>query len=205
MQHTLTMGSRLSREEIRVRLRAYRPAESPPWPETLWPRLKPAAVLVPLLPRPDDWHVLLTRRTTTVAAHKGQVALPGGAQEPGDRDAVATALREAFEELGIPPSIVEPIATLPPEPVISGYRVTPVVAFIPPDVPLRPSRAEIARVFTVPLGWLADARHVREERREWEGVVYPVYIYEPYLGEVIWGLTARILRHLVRAVYQAGT
>ncbi len=189
----------LESETIRQRLRLFRPVPRPV-PPHLRARLKPAAVLVPLFFRAGEWRVLLTRRTDTLGTHKGQVAFPGGAQEPGDADLVTTALREAFEELGIPPSVVEPVATLGEEPVISGYLVTPVVGLIPEDVHLRPAPAEIARVFSVPLSWLADPSHVRVEHREWEGVTYPVYYYAPYEDEIIWGLTARILRQLLVAL-----
>lgn len=189
----------LSAEEVRRRIRLYTP-RSPRLPPTLASQLRPAAVLVPLTYR-EEWHVLLTRRTETVANHKGQVALPGGAQDPEDVDLIATALREAEEELGIPPTAVEVLGTLDPQPVISGYLVTPVVGMIPADLPLRPAGAEIARVFTVPLTWLADPRHVRVEYRQWAGMQYPVYFYEPYEGEVIWGLTARILRNLLSILF----
>lgn len=189
----------LTEEVLRRRFAAYRP-RPPVLPEPLSAQLRPAAVLVPLL-RAEEWRVLLTRRTETVANHKGQVALPGGAVEPGDRNAVDTALREAYEELGIPPQAVDIIGTLDPQPVISGYLVTPVVGIVPPDLRLFPAAAEIARVFTVPLSWLADLSHVRVEEREWAGMRYPVYFYAPYEGEIIWGLTARILRNLLHVLF----
>ncbi len=181
------------------RLASYRP-QPPSIRPHLLARLRPAAVLVPLFQREDEWHVLLTRRAEGLSNHKGQVAFPGGAQEPGDPDLVTTALREAFEEIGLPPDVVQVIGTLSRQPVISGYLVTPVVGVIPARVRLRPARAEIARIFTVPLLWLADERHVRTEYREWEGMTYPIYVYEPYEGEVIWGLTARILRELIQVL-----
>ena len=163
--------------------------------------LRPAAVLVPLIHQQNTWHVLLTRRTETLNRHKGQVALPGGVQEGDDVDVVDTALREAQEELGIPPHQVEVVGRLDPQPVISGYLVYPIVGILPRGLPLTPSPEEIARVFTVPLPWLADPHRVRVEYREWAGFRYPVYVYEPYGGEVIWGLTARILRNLLDVLW----
>lgn len=194
--HTLmTVNS----ETIRSCVQAHRP-RLPDIPPELLARLRPAAVLVPLFERDDTWHVLLTRRTDTVEEHKGQVALPGGAREPGDPDAVATALRETYEELGIPPDAVTVLGELSPQPVISGFLVTPVVGIIPEDLQIWPAPQEIARVFSVPLTWLADPARVRQEYRHWAGMNYPIYVYEPYDGEVIWGLTARILRELLWVV-----
>ncbi len=184
---------------IRERLTSYSP-RLPDLPRDLVARLRPAAVLVPLFRRETEWRVLFTRRTARLSAHRGQVAFPGGAQEPGDLSLVATALRETFEELGIPAEVVKPVGVLAPQPVISGFLVTPVVAFIPPDITIRPAPDEVARVFSVPISWLADPKRVRVEYREWEGMRYPIYIYEPYEGEVIWGMTARIVRNLLEVL-----
>ncbi len=170
------------------------------------PSLQPAAVLVPLLRRGNGWHVLLTRRAQGLSNHRGQVAFPGGARDPTDRDAVTTALRETREELGIPARLIHVLATLPDQPVISGYRVTPVVALLPPDIPLHPSPVEIARVFFVPCDWLAEPKNFeREEIHVWRGRAYPVPFYRPYKGEIIWGMTARILRTLVEVLCSRDT
>lgn len=196
--HRLTSGN-VDEVWIRERLASYSPRQ-PDLPRDLRARLRAAAVLVPLVRRGREWYLLFTRRAARLSAHRGQVAFPGGAQEPGDPDLVATALRETFEELGIPPDVVKPVGILAPQPVISGFLVTPVVAILPSDVSLRPAEEEVARVFHVPLSWLADPAHVRVEYREWEGMRYPVYIYDPYDGEVIWGMTARVVRNLVEVL-----
>ncbi len=176
-----------------------------PLPLGLRERLRPAAVLVPLLEKKGEWHLLLTRRTQHVGNHKGQVAFPGGAMEPKDPSPEATALRETFEEIGIPPETIDVIGRLPEQPVISGFLVTPVVAFLPTYVRWRPSREEIARVFTVPLAWLGNPDHLSLSTvHTWEGVKYPVHYYQPYEGEVIWGLTARIIQSLIKALTPPG-
>ncbi len=172
-----------------------------PLPPELKAKLRPAAVLVPLLKKHGEWYLLLTRRTQRVGNHKGQVAFPGGAMEPGDPSLEAAALRETFEEIGVPPEVVEIVGRLPAQPVISGFLVTPIVAFLPSQVRLNPAPAEIAHVFTVPLAWLSNPDHVSlAATHTWEGMEYPVYYYQPYEGEVIWGLTARIIQNLISAL-----
>jgi len=149
----------------------------------------------------EQWSLLLTRRTNALANHKGQVAFPGGGYEKEDGDLATTALRETFEELGIPPEKIDIIGQLPQQPVISGYVVTPIVAILPGDVPLRPTPDEIARVFFVPLTWLADPAHIeRVEKHRWHGLDYLVPFYIPYEGEIIWGMTARIILSLLETL-----
>ena len=154
-------------------------------------RLRPAAVLVGLLPVGGDWHVVLTKRTAALVHHPGQVAFPGGKQEPGE-DPVAAALREADEEIGLSPAQVTVIGSADPHQTITGFDVTPIVATIAPGFTARPDPSEVAEVFTVPLTFLLDPTHTRIEGRTWKGA-YRRYYTMPYGPYYIWGATARIL------------
>ena len=155
--------------------------------------LRKAAVLIPLLCDGDRWHLLFIRRTETVQDHKGQVSFPGGAYEPEDADMQATALRETWEEIGIPPAEINLLGTMPVFNTISSFTITPVVGQIPWPYPLTPQPAEVSRVFTIPVEWLADPLHwsekpyVRPNGRQ-EKVIF----FDKYDGELLWGITARI-------------
>lgn len=157
-----------------------------------------SAVLILLYPRAGDDYVVFTRRTDTVEHHKGQISLPGGAHDPGDPDMIATALRETEEELGVPPSAVDVLATLSDVYArVSYFVVTPVVGRLKPDaldeeIVFRPNPHEVAELIEVPLSALRDeAIHRMEERTHGE-VTYRVHFYNhgPY---EIWGVTGRII------------
>jgi 8-oxo-dGTP pyrophosphatase MutT (NUDIX family) len=163
---------------------------------------KRAAVLVPLLRHGATWQVLLTRRTTLVESHKGQVSFPGGARDAGESRPEATALRESEEELGIRPADVRLLGRLAPRLTVSDYLVTPVVGVIPWPYVFRLEKMEVARVFMMPLAWIADSRNRREILIE--GGTQPVIIYQPYDGEVLWGVSAGIALDLVRRLVPAG-
>ncbi len=187
-------------EEIvrRLRLVGQRGPQIPP--EII---LRPAAVLVPLLWYEDQWHLLFTRRTETVQSHKGQVSFPGGAVDPGDRSPEETALREAYEEIGLLAQDVKVLGRLPDLVTISSYLVTPVVARIRWPYAFTLSPAEVSRVFTVPLAWLADPAHWEERMRinrlgQEEQVIY----YQTYDGEVLWGITGRITVRFLQALIE---
>lgn len=160
-----------------------------------------AAVLVPLVNHHGAWEMLFTRRTDTVENHKGQVAFPGGAVEPQDRTLEDAALREAWEEIGLPPASVRLLGRLPLLSTITGYCVTPVVGEIVQRVVYQPAPAEVSRVFQVPLDWLADPQNW-----EWRWFTRPnglaswVIFYQPYDGEVIWGVTASIVHSFLAAL-----
>jgi 8-oxo-dGTP pyrophosphatase MutT (NUDIX family) len=154
---------------------------------------RPAAVLVPLCAREGSMHVLLTERTHSVRDHPGQVAFPGGMVEPDDRDLVATALREANEEIGIQASQVEVIGYLLPQAVITGYAVLPVVGFYTADFVPRLDPREVAGVFEVPLSYLQDSTNLVRVDRMRNGVKLPTYEYH-FEGHRIWGATALMLR-----------
>lgn len=156
-------------------------------PET---RLKCAAVLIPLMHFDNEWHILFTRRTDRVESHKGQVSFPGGACDEGETTPEQTALRESDEEIGVNPSDVQVLGRLDSMVTISHFRVTPVAGVIPFPYAFKIENAEVARVFTIPLLWLANRNNY------WEfslgNLGRSVIAYHPYDGELLWGATARM-------------
>jgi 8-oxo-dGTP pyrophosphatase MutT (NUDIX family) len=161
--------------------------------------LVPAAVLVALVERNSGLNVLLTRRTEHLRDHPGQISFPGGRMEPGDDSVLATALREAGEELGIAADQVIVAGYLPPHPVITGFAITPVVAFLDGSISFRPDPFEVMEAFEVPLEFFMDAENAREISRQVRGI--PVPIYEYCYGQYrIWGATANILRTLIEHI-----
>jgi 8-oxo-dGTP pyrophosphatase MutT (NUDIX family) len=159
---------------------------------------RPAAVLVPLVQRGDRLTVLLTQRTAHLHDHAGQISFPGGRVEEGDASAVATALRETHEEIGLAPHAVEVIGSLPDYLVATGYQVTPVVGLIERDFTLRLDAFEVAEVFEVPLAFLMNpANH--ERRSVNLGGLSRTFYAMPFQGRrryFIWGATAAMLRNL---------
>lgn len=152
--------------------------------------LKCAAVLVPLVWHDDEWHLLYTRRTHTVESHKGQVSFPGGACDDGETTPEQTALREAEEELGINPGDVKVLGRLTNLITITYFRVTPVVGVVKWPNVFRVGEHEVARVFTIPLGWLANpSNRWQFERSDSRRTLIA---YHPYDGELLWGATARM-------------
>jgi 8-oxo-dGTP pyrophosphatase MutT (NUDIX family) len=162
-------------------------------------RPRRAAVLVPVIDDGGPLRLLLTRRTEALATHKGHVAFPGGMADPGDVDAVDTALREAEEEIALPRSAVEILGVLDDFPTVTdGVAVTPVVGRILRLPPLIPQPEEVARIFTIPFDVLRrpDGWEVKQYTRG--DVTWPVYFF-PYDGETLWGLSAYIALHLLDA------
>jgi 8-oxo-dGTP pyrophosphatase MutT (NUDIX family) len=155
-----------------------------------------AAVLVPLLRVEGDIEVLLTRRTDEVDTHKGQISFPGGMAEDSDPDLEHTALREAEEELGLPPSSVVTIGLLDDHATPSGFVITPVVGVVQGVPPLIPNPREVAEVLRVPLAFFADKTKVRREQREFRGRTHDVWFYDTGT-HVIWGATAAMIRSLL--------
>ena len=133
-------------------------------------RCRPAAVLLGLVERNDGLAVVLTQRARHLSAHAGQVSLPGGRIEPQDRDLVATALREANEEIGLPARWVDTVGQLDSFMTLTGFHITPIVGFIDPAFVARPDAAEVEAVFEVPLAFLLDERNVAVGTRERMGV-----------------------------------
>lgn len=183
----------ITESEITRRVRAHSFGEPP-----LLPGFRPAAVLIPLVWHTGEWNLLFTRRTETVQRHKGQVSFPGGASDPGDLTPEDTALREAHEEIGLQPQDVCILGRLGHLATISNFLVTPVLARIPFPYPFQLSQDEVSRVFTIPVRWLADPAH-REERPRTlpNGLVENNIYYQPYDGEILWGISARITVELL--------
>jgi 8-oxo-dGTP pyrophosphatase MutT (NUDIX family) len=165
--------------------------------------LRDAAVLIPVVARGTEAGVILTQRTDHLPAHAGQVAFPGGKVDADDADPVATALREAEEEIGLSRFLVTPLGYGDPYITTSGYRVVPVVALVAGDPVLSPNPAEVADVFEVPLSFLMTATNHLAVRREWRGLERRTFEM-PYAGRRIWGVTAGIVHALHARLYGAG-
>ena len=162
---------------------------------------KPAAVLVPVIDRPEPT-VLLTLRTAKLASHAGQVAFPGGKIDPADESPVAAALREAREETGLAPSLVEPIGYLDLYLTFSGFRILPTVARVKPDFTLMLNPHEVVEAFEVPLAFVMTPGNHQRKTRDWNGLQRDYYAI-PFENRYIWGITAGILRNLYDRVYAA--
>lgn len=162
------------------------------------PRI-PAAVLVPLVMHRTELTVLLTERTQHLSDHPGQVAFPGGRIDPEDRDAVHAALREAEEEIGLPPDHVTVIGYLDTYVTGTGYEITPVVGLVRAPYPLRLHAHEVADVFEVPLSFVIDARNHERHSREVKGRTRNFYVL-PFPGRYIWGATAGMLVNLAEVL-----
>ena len=163
----------------------------------------PAAVLVPLINQPQGVTVMLTQRTPHLYDHAGQISFPGGRVDPGDVDRVATALREAEEETGLPHTSVSIIGSLPEFDIQTGFRVTPVVGWIEPPLALAPDPFEVAEVFEVPLAFLLDPANHRRHSDVINGR-HRNYYSMPYEGRNIWGATAGMLHTLYRVLRSEG-
>src|SRR5881397_2072923 len=161
------------------------------------PGKTPAAVLVPLLPVDGEPHLLFTRRSRLLRQHQGQVAFPGGRCHPDDADLVATALREAREEIGLDPADVRLLGPLDDiETMATRFVITPFVGVAPHPYDFRPSPDEVDLIFTVPLGRLESPDALRRELWDFGGRKVPIDVYAVD-GHVIWGATQRITRNLL--------
>ena len=160
----------------------------------LHPELRPAAVLAPIVERPDGPTLLLTRRADALAIHAGQVALPGGRSEPGETP-WDTALREAEEEIGLDPALVELAGLSSGYETVTGFLVTPVVGFVRPELRLTPNPGEVAGVFEVPFAQALSLESYERRSLEWKGAQRHFYAM-PFEDQLIWGATAGMLRAL---------
>lgn len=153
-----------------------------------------AAVLVAITDRQRPG-VILTKRPETMRKHAGQVAFPGGRMDPSDADLVAAALREAEEEVALPGTLVDLVGVTDPYCTITGYRVTPVLGVIPPDLDLFPNEAEVAAIFEAPLDFLLDPANHGSNRIDYQGRTRTYYeIF--WEGHRIWGATAAMIVNL---------
>ena len=154
-----------------------------------------AAVLVGLVPRRQGTQVLLTRRTAGLRHHGGQVSFPGGRIELADRDAIAAAVRETGEEIGVPPGHIAALGFLDPLATITGFRILPVVALVSPHYIAVPDPGEVADVFEVPLAFLLDPANLATHTLDLRGRPREVSEFR-YPAQRIWGATASILLNL---------
>jgi 8-oxo-dGTP pyrophosphatase MutT (NUDIX family) len=155
-------------------------------------KLRAAGVLVAFEATPDGVRLYLTKRSSHLRHHPGQIAFPGGKVDPEDDGPVAAALREAHEEIGLDPANVEVLGTFEPHETVTGFLVTPVLARIRAPFTPRPEAGEVDEVFTVPLSHIATLSNFRTERRRWRGSWRSYYV-APYGPYYIWGATARML------------
>ncbi|GAC1341291.1 MAG: hypothetical protein NVSMB18_13100 [Acetobacteraceae bacterium] len=162
----------------------------------LGPKLVHAAVLVPILHGAAPG-VLLTKRTSHLTAHAGQVAFPGGRIDPGDASPEAAALREAHEEIGLAPEHVELIGRLRDYATGTGFRISPVLALLPDGLQYTPSPDEVETIFTLPLGVLLDPAAPERRRAEFRGRNREFWVW-PHAEHYIWGATAAILVELAQ-------
>ncbi len=160
---------------------------------------KPAAVLIPVVDRAAPT-ILLTIRTKELASHAGQIAFPGGKIDPHDESPVAAALREAKEEIGLEPTLIEPLGYLDLYLTFSGFRILPTVARVKPDFRLTLNPSEVTETFEVPLEFLMTPANHQKRSREWRGVEREYYAM-PFGDRYIWGITAGIVRNLYDRVY----
>ncbi len=162
--------------------------------------IRPAAVLVPVVDRPEPT-VLLTQRAQHLPDHAGQVSFPGGKIDKSDASPLASALREAEEEIGLAREFVKPLGYLDLYMTTLGYRIVPVIARIAPGFALTLNTGEVDATFEVPLGFLMDQANVQRHSRDWQGMTR--HYYAITFGErYIWGVTAGILRNLYDRIYR---
>ena len=161
-----------------------------------------AAVLIPIIATPEPT-VLFTVRTETLPSHKGQISFPGGSTAPGDVSPIETALRETQEEIGLDPASVDILGQLDAFPTyVSGFVVTPVVGWLEAEPQLRPNPAEVAEILHVPLGELNE--EIRSEAGfSHQEMTYPTEAWV-WQDNVIWGVTARIVRTFLWVLARAG-
>ncbi|WP_170481285.1 CoA pyrophosphatase [Ruegeria arenilitoris] len=162
-------------------------------------KLRPAGVLVPVMVTESDPRLILTKRSSALKHHPGQIAFPGGKQDEGDKDVTATALREAKEEIGLPLEFPRILGRLPTHETVTSFSVTPVIAVLDRPFDPVPEPGEVEEVFSVPLAHVLDPANYVIESRRWRGQKR-YYFTVPYGPYYIWGATARILRGLAAQV-----
>lgn len=191
----MTLSDRL-RAGLRSPAEALLSGDLDGWPAAPATGWRSAAVLIAVTDRARPG-VLLTQRTTTLRNHAGQVAFPGGSLDPDDTDAVAAALREAQEEIALPPASVDIVSPLDRYHTVTGFAVVPVLGVVPPDLPLIPDPAEVDAIFEVPLDFLLDVANHQAASRWHEGRERRYYELH-FAGRHIWGATAAMIINLTR-------
>ena len=172
---------------------------NPDWRDLPAPK-KPAAVLAPIVRRPEGWTMLFTQRAHDTPAHPGQVSFPGGRVQAADASALHTALRETEEEIGLARALIEPLGAWDRYDTGTGFSVTPIVGLVEPGFELTLDPREVADVFETPLAFLMNpANHERREA-EWGGQLRRYYAM-PYEDRFIWGATAGMIRALWERLY----
>lgn len=161
---------------------------------------RPAAVLIPIVRR-EPLTVLLTQRSTTLVKHSGQISFPGGKTDPGDATPLDTALREAWEEIGLPASHVTPLGYIDTYRTGTGYSVTPVVGLIEPGFKPAIDVAEVAEIFEVPFAFLMDPANHARATREWLGAARAFYAVT-YGERYIWGATAGMIVNMHERLFK---
>lgn len=152
-----------------------------------------AAVLVLFVKKNGIWHLLYTKRSDNLTVHQGQVSFPGGRMEPDDRDTIATALREAYEEVGAPYNSVEIIGMMPELVTVSGFLLTPVIGIMDWPVNLIPAISEVSKILLIPVHWLSDKNNWRINELKLSGKkIRKIISYDLFEGERLWGITADI-------------
>jgi 8-oxo-dGTP pyrophosphatase MutT (NUDIX family) len=159
--------------------------------------LHAASVLIPIVAREEGPTVLFTQRTAHLKNHSGQISFPGGRAEASDASPESTALRETWEEVGLPADRIEVLGRLSEYHTRTGYRITPVVGIVEPPFELAPDANEVAEVFEVPLSFLIDERNHQRHSREFQGEQRHFFAI-PYEGRYIWGATAGMLVNFSR-------
>lgn len=172
---------------------------NPDWPTPPGRVLRDAAVLAPIVRRPEGWTMLFTERAADLASHPSQISFPGGKIE-ADETPVDAACREALEEIGLERSFIAPLGGFDSYETGTGFRIMPVVGFVEPGFSLTLDVREVAEVFEAPVDFLLDpANHERREG-EWRGR-RGAYYAMPYQGRFIWGATAGMIRALYERLY----
>lgn len=163
-------------------------------------QLKKAAVVMPLVFKDEQWQLLYILRPQHMKHHKGQLAFPGGVYEKADPDLWATALRETWEEIGIPAWRLTGVGELPSMNLITEYCIKPYVAILDSTDDMVINPLEVERVVMIPLKWLSNADHYKKAVRNINGTAVGIITYLPFDGVVLWGATARMTLQLLRAI-----
>lgn len=162
---------------------------------------KDSAVLVPLIIHQELVSLLYTLRSNSLDRHKGQVSFPGGLIEATDSSAIETALRETWEEISIENQSIQVVGQLNPINTSTGYIVYPVIGIVENLEMMNRNRIEVDRIFCIPLEWLCDPSHSRiKEYVTPEGETRPVWFFDVYDGELLWGITAKITKDLLKLI-----